>query len=108
MITERPSLAASIARSCASPCRVVSTYSACGSCSKRRRINARYLSMLPRLAAGLRSTIGLFEGGAVSMAITPSLERIFYLIVSCSDYLYNQLHSQAEVDMEETLVYPII
>src|SRR5947207_8108096 len=66
IITGEPCLAAIIASSFASPCLVVSTYLACSSFT-RSRTKVRYLSILPRFAAGLRITRGLPKNGKVAI-----------------------------------------
>src|SRR5258706_12723499 len=88
MTTGRPSSAARLAHSCASPCLVVSTYSA-DSRSTRLRTSSRVRAILPRLAAGLRITRGLLEGVVVSIAVLLHKATIFAPIVSSSLDLYN-------------------
>src|SRR6266702_3249044 len=66
IITGEPCLAAISASSFASPCLVVSTYLACSRFT-RSRTKVRYLSILPRFAAGLSITRGLPNNGKVSI-----------------------------------------
>src|SRR5437016_2203003 len=83
MTTGRPSSAARLAHSFASPCLVVSTYSE-DSRSTRLRTASRMRAILPRLAAGLRITRGLLEGVVVSIVVllhkATYLHRLYHLL----------------------------
>src|SRR6266699_4234619 len=94
MITGRPSSAARLASSFASPRFVVSTYSAC-SCSARIRAIARYSVILPRLAAGLRITRGLPEDAGVYIALLLMSGRKI-----CTDCITSSLSPQLFNAME--------